>query len=995
MSITTEFEEELAKCVAWLARENTAEKRQHHQSYLNALQLPHAEHIPEGLRKMFFDFVDSKHIHVKLNIAQMRKSRHFSALLDNYVAHPEQRRFYKNVLEMFKKIDQHYGSYVLIGASLWSFRSACQDILITERLELFLQQHRSEIPVLTQQQLAQLMGKVPREPPLLAMSYGTSESQAEVLNSMPAEQVSDLLYWLIQLLALSHYKNLTDSLGSSRTDLQDCLVFPLRAAITAEHPALLEERNFMRLVVDFDSLLLLIRMPKFIQLLAKYTPQKAKKKQLSPALQAALLELNFTQFSSFGIFPGKQLEKYQQKIHDTVHAYQLSEKASQSDQSQEHFDLTHYPLPWSDSCATVGAFIGQNQGTVAWSVLLQQEFDQLNASDKRAWLAFWQHIEQGSSAKPTKKWLSHAETLWQHPQISANYLDQLTHWWQLIEKHSNNQTRPLDSKNETVLRAVLWMSQFQHTRSDELLQLLTHIAQYCYRKIFGVGAASAVIGGVALNLLSQRGLAGLAKLSFLQKKVRYELGQKIIRKALNQAAQENNLTVAEIKEVVAEDFDFVAGQTELVDCMAYQLQLRCAGDFRCEMLVLDAEQQLIHAAPKSLEKDANYKALKQTAVQVSKNLWVHRQHFEEALWQQRRWSYSFWQQHVLAHGLLGWMASRLIWQLQLSDGTEQVAMYQQGAWRDAQHQIKALADAQIVSLQLWHPVLASSEDVLAWRVYLIEQKIVQAFKQAFREIYLVNTAEHAEQNSLRFAYHYLQQSKFKAIANSRGWHYDIQGGWDNFSFPGRYFASEDLVVHLEIALPEHNQLLNEHGVYAYIKTQQLNFKKQGVLLNLAEVPLIIFSEALRDIDYMVQGCSIGMDPNLDLEHFPDEMKQYYFQRYGNSRSQVVAARQSSLDLILSKLDIAAQCQIDTHFVYVAGQLHRYKIHLATAQVFISENDQALRILPKKKLNQISVEHLFLPFDDDAMLSLILSLVLLLAQDSQIKDPWILAQIQEV
>lgn len=991
MSIATEFEEELAKCVAWLDRENAAEKLQHHQSYLNALQLPHAEHIPEALRKMFFDFVDSKHIHVKLNIAQMRKSKHFSALLDNYIAYPEQRRFYKNVLEMFKKIDQHYGSYVLIGASLWSFRSACQDILITERLELFLQQHRSEIPVLTQQQLAQLMGKVPREPPLLAMSYGTSESQAEVLNSMPAEQVSDLLYWLIQLLALSHYKNLTDSLGSSRTDLQDCLVFPLRAAITAEHPALLEERNFMRLVVDFDSLLLLIRMPKFIQLLAKYTPQKAKKKQLSPALQAALLELNFTQFSSFGIFPGKQLEKYQQKIHDTVHAYQLSEKASQSEQSQESFDLTNYQLPWSDSCATVGAFIRQDQSKVAWSAILQQEFDQLNASDKRVWLAFWQHVEAASTSKPTQKWLKQAEVIWQQPQIHQHYLQQLKHWWTLIEKHSNNQTRPLDSKNESSLRAVLWFSQFQHKDEDQLLNLLTHMAEYCYRKIFAVGATSAVIGGVVLNLLAQRGLAGLAKLSFLQKKVRYELGQKVIRKALDQAATQNQLTVAELRELVAEDFALQAGHGQYIDCADVQLQLQCMRDHRCEVLVWQ-DGKLVDQPTKTLQKHPDYKALKLQASQISRHLLVHTQNFEQALWQQRCWNYAFWQQHIISHGILGWLASRLIWCLTLDDGSEHCAMYQDEQWLDAQQQ-PCVLNHHIVSLHLWHPVTASSAEVQAWREFLMEKQIVQGCKQAFREIYLANLAEHNEQHSLRFAYHFLQQSKFKAIANSRGWHYDIQGGWDNFSFPGRYFASEDLVVHLEIALPEHNQLLNEHGVYAYIKTQQLSFEKQGVLLNLAEVPLIIFSEALRDIDYMVQGCSIGMDPNLDLEHFPDEMKQYYFQRYGNSSSQVVAARQSSLDLILSKLDIAAQCQIDARFVYVAGQLHRYKIHLATAQVFISENDQALCILPEKKLNQISVEHLFLPFDDDAMLSLILSQVLLLAQDSQIKDPLIQAQIQ--
>ena len=60
---------------------------------------------------------------------------------------------------------------------------------------------------------------------------------------------------------------------------------------------------------------------------------------------------------------------------------------------------------------------------------------------------------------------------------------------------------------------------------------------------------------------------------------------------------------------------------------------------------------------------------------------------------------------------------------------------------------------------------------------------------------------------------------------------------------------------------------------------------------------------------------------------------------------------------------------------------------------MSPNDQFLCIVPERKIQAVHAAHLFLPFDDDAMLSLILSKVLLLSQDDQIQDALIQKQIK--
>ena len=69
----------------------------------------------------------------------------------------------------------------------------------------------------------------------------------------------------------------------------------------------------------------------------------------------------------------------------------------------------------------------------------------------------------------------------------------------------------------------------------------------------------------------------------------------------------------------------------------------------------------------------------------------------------------------------------------------------------------------------------------------------------------------------------------------------------------------------------------------------------------------------------------------------------------------------------------------------------YKIHLGIGHVWMSPNDQYLCIVPDYRLVHVSLHHVFLPFDDDQMLSLILSKILLLTEDDKIKDELILKQ----
>jgi hypothetical protein len=91
------------------------------------------------------------------------------------------------------------------------------------------------------------------------------------------------------------------------------------------------------------------------------------------------------------------------------------------------------------------------------------------------------------------------------------------------------------------------------------------------------------------------------------------------------------------------------------------------------------------------------------------------------------------------------------------------------------------------------------------------------------------------------------------------------------------------------------------------------------------------------------------------------------------------------------LAIAGRCQLTGRFLVVRGDLRTYKIHLGSGNVLMTPDDQYLCIVAARDAR---AGKLFLPFDDDPLLSLILSKAFLLADDTNITDPSITRQIAD-
>jgi hypothetical protein len=91
-----------------------------------------------------------------------------------------------------------------------------------------------------------------------------------------------------------------------------------------------------------------------------------------------------------------------------------------------------------------------------------------------------------------------------------------------------------------------------------------------------------------------------------------------------------------------------------------------------------------------------------------------------------------------------------------------------------------------------------------------------------------------------------------------------------------------------------------------------------------------------------------------------------------------------------KLKVSDRVEVLDRYVRVRGNLATYRIHLGSANILIEPDDRYLCIVPAGKTK---APRLLLPFDGDEILSVILSKIVMLAQDDKITDDTILHQIR--
>jgi len=327
--------------------------------------------------------------------------------------------------------------------------------------------------------------------------------------------------------------------------------------------------------------------------------------------------------------------------------------------------------------------------------------------------------------------------------------------------------------------------------------------------------------------------------------------------------------------------------------------------------------------------------------------------------------------------------------------------------------VEHLSGDTVVSL--CHPINNVSDYVLTWRRWLMEHEIVQPFKQAHREIYVLTDAERQTRiYSNRYAAHIVRQHQFNALCAARGWHNVLKLLVDG-EFPPASISLPDWNLRAEFwtdaAGDEYGVDTDERGTFYYLATDQVRFYpidaaqvgghaySRGQIPTDDPVPLqniepLVLSEVMRDMDLFVAVASVGNDPTW-CDGGPDGRYRDYWTSYSfGDLSATAQTRKDILEGLVGRLKIAGRCSVEGKFLRVRGDIRTYKIHMGSGNILMEPNDQYLCIVasPGQARGGASSK-LFLPFEGDNMLSVILSKAFLLAEDKKIKDTTIIRQIK--
>jgi len=282
---------------------------------------------------------------------------------------------------------------------------------------------------------------------------------------------------------------------------------------------------------------------------------------------------------------------------------------------------------------------------------------------------------------------------------------------------------------------------------------------------------------------------------------------------------------------------------------------------------------------------------------------------------------------------------------------------------------RTLTDVHGVSISLCeddpltvaHPFhLWKAQCWLDFQQKLYDELIVQPFRQVFRELYIKTPDELGREMSLRYAGNQLQPARTMACLKTRRWIADAEAGLQKVCYKDNIVASiwaeADWFTPADIEAP----------TLDYVAFQN---RKTGMPVRIDDVPDVLFSEIMRDVDLAVSVAHAGgVDP--ETSHSTMEMR----------------AALLSFTLPLFRL---TNVEIRDHHAIITGTLAKYSVHLGSGVVH-QIGGTMLSVLPVHSQHR---GKLFLPFvDEDPKTAEILSKVLLFAEDARIKDPTILNQI---
>ena len=424
-------------------------------------------------------------------------------------------------------------------------------------------------------------------------------------------------------------------------------------------------------------------------------------------------------------------------------------------------------------------------------------------------------------------------------------------------------------------------------------------------------------------------------------------------------ADELRLTLAMETELVTANQQYFDG----IEIGGYWAQIHVDRDGKAELRLSKEEGgKTLKSVPAALKKDEVFLAVKEFAAKLKDQYSRCAAMFERAMEEEE--VYSFGELTDLCRNpVTAGILARLVFIGEDRTGDKDSARLT-GTLDELKKVIPAVSREE--GLLVAHPITLYRMGQLArfQRMFFEKQKeegTKQPFKQVFREFYPKLEEEKDALDSRLFAGYQIQPKKTVAVLRGRRWVADYDEGLQKIYF------RQGIAATIYALADWFSPADTESPTLEYVSFYDRKTYKQK---KLSEVPDVLYSEVMRDVDLAVSTAHVGgVDP--ETSHSTIEMRRVIF----------------AFNMELFGL---TNVTFEGTHAFIKGTLNNYNIQLGSG-VIHRENGGMVNILPVHSQQRGKI---FLPFiDEDPKTAEILSKILLLAEDQKIKDPYILQQLK--
>lgn len=164
-------------------------------------------------------------------------------------------------------------------------------------------------------------------------------------------------------------------------------------------------------------------------------------------------------------------------------------------------------------------------------------------------------------------------------------------------------------------------------------------------------------------------------------------------------------------------------------------------------------------------------------------------------------------------------------------------------------------------LRIAHPIDLYASDI--WHAYqklLFDKAIRQPFKQVFRELYIPTPEEKEDRKSIRYSGNKIQPKRVIAALKGRRWVADFANGLQKIYYKDNIIAS--IYAPADWFSTNHN----DSPILEYVSFHN---RKDYQPITISEIPPVIFSEVMRDVDIAVNA---GHDRSTNPDVSPSTLE---------------------------------------------------------------------------------------------------------------------------